>query len=53
MLIEFFENGDEILLSSSDIFKLYSNNHKFLEELNYSEDRKLLCEEDYINNVNN
>lgn len=87
MLIELFENGDEILLSTSDVFKLYSNNHKFteedfidehsldiqrfydsvcyiygsrplkyknlLEELNYSEERKLLCKEDYIKNVNN
>lgn len=87
ILIEFFKNGDEILLTSSDAFKLYSNKYKFnqedfidehsldiqrfydsicyvygsypikyknlLKSLNYSEDRKLLCEEDYIKNVNN
>ena len=87
MLIEFFENGDEILLSTSDVFKLYSYNHKLeeedfidehsldiqrfydsvcyiygsaplkykklLEDLNYNEERKLLCKEDYIKNVNN
>ncbi len=86
MLMEFFKNGDEILLSTSDIFKLYSNNHvlsnedfidehsldiqryydcvcylygnsplkykKLVEELNYTQERKLLCEEDYIKNVN-
>jgi hypothetical protein len=87
ILIEFFENGEEILFSSSDIFKIYSDNHKLtqkdfmgehpldiqrfydslcyiygsaplkyknlLEDLDYSEERKLLCKEDYIKNVNN
>lgn len=87
MLIELFKNGDDILLSSADIFKLYSNNHKlenddfidehsldiqrfydslcyaygsypkkynkFLDELNYTQERKDLCIEDYIKNVNN
>ena len=86
ILMEFFEKGDEVLLTTSDMFKLYSNtdtlSHKdfinehtlniqrfydsicyiygsaplkyenLLENLNYSQDRKLLCKEDYIKNVN-
>jgi hypothetical protein len=87
ILIEFFENGEEILLSTSDIFKLYSDNHNLTQEdfidehrldiqrfydsmcyiygssplkyknllsdLAYTQERKLLCKEDYIKNVNN
>lgn len=88
MLIEFFENGEEILLSSADIFRsAYEDTYKFseedfidehsldiqrfydsvcyiygssplkyknlLKELNYTQERKLLCKVDYIKNVNN